>query len=112
MTQFGMGELEQLGLVKFDFLGLKTLTVIDHTISLINQQSLGSRPLTLDDIPLDDAKTFALLASGRTTGVFQLESNGMRELLREFQPDRFEDITAIIALYRPGPLDMFPELIP
>ncbi|MBK8379978.1 MAG: DNA polymerase III subunit alpha [Nitrospira sp.] len=111
VTQFGMGELEQLGLVKFDFLGLKTLTVIDHTISLINQQSPGSRPLTLDDIPLDDAKTFALLASGRTTGVFQLESNGMRELLREFQPDRFDDITAIIALYRPGPLDLIPEFI-
>lgn len=111
VTQFGMGELEQLGLVKFDFLGLKTLTVIDHTISLINQQSPGSRPLTLDDIPFDDAKTFALLASGRTTGVFQLESNGMRELLREFQPDRFDDITTIIALYRPGPLDLIPEFI-
>ena len=67
--------------------------------------------MTLDDIPLDDAKTFALLASGRTTGVFQLESNGMRELLREFQPDRFDDITAIIALYRPGPLDLIPEFI-
>ena len=111
VTQFGMEELEQLGLVKFDFLGLKTLTVIDHTLSLINQEFRGSRPLTLDDIPLDDAKTFALLGNGRTTGVFQLESNGMRELLREFQPDRFEDITAIIALYRPGPLDLIPEFI-
>ncbi|MCS6327805.1 MAG: DNA polymerase III subunit alpha [Nitrospira sp.] len=111
VTQFGMWELEQLGLVKFDFLGLKTLTVIDHAVALINQEHPGRRPFALEQVPMDDSKTFTMLGRGHTTGVFQLESNGMRDLLREFQPDRFEDITAIIALYRPGPIDLIPEFI-
>ncbi len=101
-TQFNMKWVEPAGLVKFDFLGLKTLTVIEKAVALI-----ARRGITLDParIPLDDAKTFGELGRGETVGVFQLESSGMREALRKLKPDRFEDIIAMVALYRPGPMD-------
>ncbi|MDF2458910.1 MAG: dnaE, partial [Nitrospira sp.] len=111
VTQYSMGDVEKIGLVKFDFLGLKTLTMIRRAESLINEGHPDQPPLVVDRLPFDDAKTFALLSSGKTTGIFQLESSGMRDLLAGFKPDRFEDIIAIIALYRPGPMDLIPDFI-
>ena len=101
MTQFDMGSIEKIGLLKFDFLGLKTLTVIDKTLRYIKD---GGREFTLKDMPFDDKKTYELLSSGHTTGIFQLESAGMRDLLIKIAPNRFEDLIAIVALYRPGPM--------
>lgn len=103
ITQYTMTYVEKIGLVKFDFLGLKTLTVI-HTALKLVKQSRGVE-LDLDYLPLDDAKTFALLCSGNTTGVFQLESSGITEVTMRLKPSCFDDLTAILALYRPGPLD-------
>ncbi|MCS6897555.1 MAG: DNA polymerase III subunit alpha, partial [Nitrospira sp.] len=111
VTQYSMGDIEKIGLVKFDFLGLKTLTMIRRAETLINERRPADPPLRIDQIPFDDEKTFALLSSGKTTGIFQLESSGMRDLLMGFRPDRFEDIIAIIALYRPGPMDLIPDFI-
>ncbi|HKT35645.1 MAG TPA: DNA polymerase III subunit alpha [Nitrospira sp.] len=111
VTQYSMGDVEKIGLVKFDFLGLKTLTMIRRAEALINEGHADQPPLRVDRLPFDDAKTFALLSSGKTTGIFQLESSGMRDLLSGFKPDRFEDIIAIIALYRPGPMDLIPDFI-
>ena len=111
VTQYSMGDVEKIGLVKFDFLGLKTLTMIRRAETLINESRPDEPPLQVDRLPFDDAKTFALLSSGKTTGIFQLESSGMRDLLTGFKPDRFEDIIAIIALYRPGPMDLIPDFI-
>ena len=111
VTQYSMGDVEKIGLVKFDFLGLKTLTMIRRAETLINEGRSGKPPLVVDQLPFDDHKTFALLSSGKTTGIFQLESSGMRDLLAGFKPDRFEDIIAIIALYRPGPMDLIPDFI-
>jgi DNA polymerase-3 subunit alpha len=106
VTQFDMQDLEALGLVKFDFLGLRNLTIIDRAVRTINAErtARGEPPIAIDDIPLDDARTFALLRSGRTTGLFQLESRGMRDLIARLQPDNFEEIVALVALFRPGPL--------
>ena len=101
VTQFDMKWAEEAGLVKFDFLGLKTLTVIKKTITLIKEDG---KSLDIEKIPLDDEKTFKLLSSGETMGIFQLESSGMREVLKQMQPNKFEDIIALVALYRPGPM--------
>jgi DNA polymerase-3 subunit alpha len=111
VTQYTMGDVEKIGLVKFDFLGLKTLTMIRRAEALINEGRPDEPPLAVDQLPFNDPKTFALLSSGKTTGIFQLESSGMRDLLTGFKPDRFEDIIAIIALYRPGPMDLIPDFI-
>jgi DNA polymerase-3 subunit alpha len=116
VTQYPMGDVERIGLVKFDFLGLKTLTMIHHAEQLVvhrlaAQQPADQPPFQIDRVPYDDVPTFALLASGKTTGLFQLESSGMRDLLTGLKPDRFEDIIAIIALYRPGPMDLIPDFI-
>ncbi len=111
VTQYTMGDVEKIGLVKFDFLGLKTLTMIRRAENLINESRPDQPPLSVDQLPFDDPKTFELLSSGKTTGIFQLESSGMRDLLTGFKPDRFEDIIAIIALYRPGPMDLIPDFI-
>lgn len=111
VTQYSMGDVEKIGLVKFDFLGLKTLTMIHNAVALINRMHPDRPPLAIEQIPYADPDTFALLASGRTTGLFQLESAGMRDLLTGLRPDRFEDIIAIIALYRPGPMDLIPDFI-
>ena len=101
-TQFNMKWVEAAGLVKFDFLGLKTLTVIEKAVELIARKGVEIDPIAL---PLDDTKTYALLSRAETVGVFQLEGSGMRESLRMLKPDRFEDIIAMVALYRPGPMD-------
>jgi DNA polymerase-3 subunit alpha len=105
VTQYDKDDVEAAGLIKFDFLGLKTLTVIDVTEKLVNARpDRQGKPLRVDAIPLDDRATYQLVASGETTGVFQLESSGMQQLLRQLKPDCFEDIIAAVALYRPGPL--------
>jgi len=109
MTQFTMDQIEKLGLIKFDFLGLKTLTVIKHTLQLI-EGSTGDK-IDIDNIPLDDKKTLKLCQEGNTTGVFQLESDGMKDLLRSLKPEVFEDLVALVALYRPGPMDWIPDYI-
>ncbi len=101
-TQYAKDELEALGLLKMDLLGLKTLTVIDTTLKLI--ELYKGEKLDLKHLPLNDEKTYHLLQSGATSGVFQLESSGMRDLLRRLKPSRFEDLIALVALYRPGPL--------
>src|SRR3990172_2200558 len=114
VTQFAMSDIEKIGLVKFDFLGLRRLTVIDQAVKMINARQLSSvtlEPFSAAEIPLDDPKTFALLCTGQTTALFQLESGGMRELVASLRPDRFEDIIAIIALYRPGPMDLIPDFV-
>jgi DNA polymerase-3 subunit alpha len=103
VTQFAKNEVEEAGLVKFDFLGLKTLTVLDTAIKLINAQRPDD-PFDLATIPMDDRGVFKMISSGDTTGVFQLESSGFQELLKKLKPDCFEDIVAAVALYRPGPL--------
>jgi DNA polymerase-3 subunit alpha len=106
VTQFDKDDVEQVGLVKFDFLGLRTLTIIDWTVRNINaaRARSGEAPLDIAALPLDDADTYRLLKSCRTTAVFQLESRGMRDLVRKLQPDCFDDIVALVALFRPGPL--------
>ena len=105
VTQYDKDDVEAAGLVKFDFLGLKTLTVIDVAERLVNARpDRRDSPLSVGRIPLDDRDTYALISSGDTTGVFQLESSGMQQLLRGLKPDCFEDIIAAVALYRPGPL--------
>jgi DNA polymerase-3 subunit alpha len=108
VTQFDKDDLEAVGLVKFDFLGLRTLTIIDLAVRTINAGSSASgetsASLAIADIPLDDQPTFELLRSGRTTAVFQLESRGMRDLIKKLKPDHFDDLVALVALFRPGPL--------
>ena len=102
VTQFAMDDLERIGLLKMDFLGLTTLTVITDAVQLIEQHR-GVK-LVLEDLPLDDSETFQLFSRGAASGIFQFESHGMREILRRYQPSRFEDLVALNALYRPGPL--------
>ncbi|MBV6417985.1 MAG: DNA polymerase III subunit alpha [Steroidobacteraceae bacterium] len=106
VTQFDKDDVEAAGLVKFDFLGLRTLTIIDRALATINGLRAGrdEPPLAIADLPMDDAATYALLKACRTTAVFQLESRGMKDLIRRLQPDCFEDIIALVALFRPGPL--------
>jgi DNA polymerase-3 subunit alpha len=108
VTQFSMKWVELAGLVKFDFLGLKTLDVLQQAVALLEARGVE---IDLANLPLDDAKTYALIARGDTTGVFQLESSGMRDSLRKLRPNRFEDIIAMNALYRPGPMDSIPKYI-
>lgn len=108
VTQFNMKSVEDAGLVKFDFLGLKTLTVLQLALDLIKRKGIS---LDLIDIPLEDEATFAMLGEGDTVGLFQLESSGMREVLKGLKPDRFEDIIAVVALYRPGPMENIPKYI-
>jgi len=103
VTQYDMKVVEKIGLVKFDFLGLRNLTVIANTLSLIAHQ--GKTPPDLDNIELTDADTYRLLSAGDTTGVFQLESSGMKDLLVRIKPESFDDVIALVALYRPGPME-------
>ncbi len=107
LTQYDKNDVESVGLVKFDFLGLRNLTIIDWALKAINERrAAGAEPLLdLDALPLDDGRAFELLQAAHTTAVFQLESPGMKELLRKLKPDNFNDIVAAVALYRPGPLD-------
>ncbi|AYV20791.1 MULTISPECIES: DNA polymerase III subunit alpha [Vibrio] len=106
VTQFDKNDVETAGLVKFDFLGLRTLTIIDWALGLINPrlEREGKEPVRIESIPLDDSASFQLLQNSETTAVFQLESRGMKELIKRLQPDCFEDIIALVALFRPGPL--------
>lgn len=106
VTQFDKNDVETAGLVKFDFLGLRTLTIIDWALGLVNPRlkKAGKPPVRIEAIPLDDAHSFRNLQDAKTTAVFQLESRGMKELIKRLQPDCFEDIIALVALFRPGPL--------
>src|ERR1700694_805162 len=105
VTQFNMKWVEQAGLVKFDFLGLKTLTVLQTAVALVRKRGIE---IDLLGIPLDDPKTFEMLAHGETVGIFQVESQGMRRALIDMRPDRFEDLIVLVALYRPGPMANIP----
>lgn len=102
VTQYAMEDIEELGLLKMDFLGLRTLTVLHNTLRFIKDSH--QTEITLEDIPLNDAMTYQLLSDARTFGVFQLESQGLRDILRKLKPSVFEDVIALVALYRPGPL--------
>src|SRR5439155_13723680 len=102
VTQFNMGDIEALGLLKMDFLGLRNLDVIDKACELVGD-------LDIAKIPMDDKKTYAMLQKGDAAGVFQFESSGMREALRQVKPTEFEDLIALVALYRPGPMQYIPN---
>ncbi|MDY6797959.1 MAG: DNA polymerase III subunit alpha [Pseudomonadota bacterium] len=106
VTQFDKGDVEEAGLVKFDFLGLRTLTIIKWALNMINprREKSGEDPLDINTIPLDDKPSFTMLKKAETTAVFQLESRGMKDLIRRLQPDSLEDMIALVALFRPGPL--------
>ena len=109
ISQLDKDDVEAVGLVKFDFLGLTTLTVLDWAERYV--RTLVEKDFSLEAVPLDDAPTYQLLAAGNTTAVFQLESRGMRDMIKRARPDRFEDIIALVALYRPGPMDLIPDFI-
>ena len=104
LTQLDKDDVEEIGLIKFDFLGLRTLTVIENTLKIINRDHISDDKLILDDVPLDDEETFNLLRKQRTNGVFQLESRGLKDIIKRLKPDKFDDLVALVALYRPGPL--------
>ena len=104
VTQYDKNDVEDAGLVKFDFLGLRTLTIIDWAVAMINERDDIQEPVDINHIPLDDDAVYSLLQSAETTAVFQLESRGMKELIKSLRPDCFEDIIALVALFRPGPL--------
>ena len=109
VSQFDKDDVEKAGLVKFDFLGLTTLTILDWAVRYV--KLLGHQDFDLDKIPLDDAETYQLLARGHSTAVFQLESRGMKDLIKRLKPDRFDEVIALVALYRPGPMDLIPDFI-
>jgi DNA polymerase-3 subunit alpha len=109
VSQYSLHPIEDLGLLKMDFLGLKNLTILENTIDII--EKIHGQKIDIDNIPLDDEKTFALLRKGETTGVFQMESSGMKRYLKELRPTIFEDTIAMVALYRPGPIDWIPDFI-
>ncbi|MGP1666012.1 MAG: DNA polymerase III subunit alpha, partial [Rhodanobacter sp.] len=130
VTQFDKDDVEAVGLVKFDFLGLRTLTIIDWAVKAINARRakeclalpageepaasadcLSLAPLDISKLPLNDAASYELLKKAQTVAVFQLESSGMQRMLKDAKPDRFEDIIALVALYRPGPMDLIPSFI-
>ncbi|MXS84830.1 DNA polymerase III subunit alpha [Nitrosomonas sp. HPC101] len=124
VSQYDKDDVEKIGLVKFDFLGLRTLTILDRAVTDIRRyrsvassekvadaQLVEDNHFSLGDISLEDATTFALMAKGNTVGVFQFESRGMKDLLQKAKPDRFEDLIALVALYRPGPMDLIPDFI-
>lgn len=111
VSQYDKDDVEAVGLVKFDFLGLRTLTILDMAMHHANLQrsDLGLTALNFETLPLDDKKTYQLLKTANTTAVFQLESRGMKDMLKQAKPDCFEDIIALVALYRPGPMDLIPD---
>ena len=111
VSQYDKDDVEAVGLVKFDFLGLRTLTILELALENANQQrtSLGEAPLSFETLPLNDKASYQLLKTANTTAVFQLESRGMKDMLKQAKPDCFEDIIALVALYRPGPMDLIPD---
>ena len=111
VSQFDKDDVEAIGLVKFDFLGLRTLTILDWAMRHVARLSGGVAPFSLETMPLDDIATYDLLAKANTTAVFQLESRGMKDMLKQARPDCFEDIIALVALYRPGPMDLIPDFV-
>lgn len=111
LTQYPMEDLEALGLLKMDFLGLRNLSLMEEILRIVNQNRAKSHPLHLEDIPYNDEKTYKLLSAGDTAGVFQLESEGMKQVLKRLKPNTFEDIIAVLALYRPGPMQNIPLFI-
>ncbi len=113
LTQLDKDDLAAIGLIKFDFLGLKTLTIIDKAVAAINRDraARGEAAIDIDSIPIDDPPTYELLRQCKTTAVFQFESLGMRDLIKRLQPDSFDDLTAVVALFRPGPMQMAEEFI-
>src|SRR4026207_1805051 len=110
VTQYSMKPIEEIGLLKMDFLGLRTLDVLENAVAIIERS--GGEPIDLANLPLDDRKTYDMLARGDSVGVFQLESEGMQEALREVGPTEFGDIVALVALYRPGPMRLLKEHAP
>ena len=104
LTQLDKDDVEEIGLIKFDFLGLRTLTVIENTLKIINRNKDSEEEFVLENIPLDDDITFSLLRKQKTNGVFQLESRGLKDIIKRLKPDKFDDLVALVALYRPGPL--------
>ena len=123
VSQFDKDDVEKIGLVKFDFLGLRTLTILDRAVEDIRrrhasavtneagQQAEKATLFSLHHVPLDDDATYALMRKGNAVGIFQFESRGMKDLLQKAKPDRFEDLIALVALYRPGPMDLIPDFI-
>ncbi|WP_266183019.1 DNA polymerase III subunit alpha [Dyella humicola] len=113
VTQYDKDDVEAVGLVKFDFLGLRTLTIIDWAVKAINarREKTGEAALDISALPLDDPAPYELLKKAQTVAVFQLESSGMQRMLKDAKPDRFEDIIALVALYRPGPMDLIPSFV-
>ncbi|MFC5741908.1 DNA polymerase III subunit alpha [Dyella tabacisoli] len=113
VTQYDKDDVEAVGLVKFDFLGLRTLTIIDWAVKAINvrREAAGEPLLDISKLPLDDPAPYELLKKAQTVAVFQLESSGMQRMLKDAKPDRFEDIIALVALYRPGPMDLIPSFV-
>lgn len=118
VSQLDKDDVEKIGLVKFDFLGLKTLTTLDRAVSYIRESQKQSKAkdtntglFSLQTLPLEDDKTYALMRKGNAVGIFQFESQGMKDMLQRAKPDCFEDIIALVALYRPGPMDLIPEFI-
>ena len=113
VTQYDKDDVEAVGLVKFDFLGLRTLTIIDWAVKAINARraKAGEQPLDIATLPLDDPAPYELLKKAQTVAVFQLESSGMQRMLKDAKPDRFGDIVALVALYRPGPMDLIPSFV-
>ncbi len=109
VSQLDKDDVEAIGLVKFDFLGLTTLTILDWTVRYLREA--GNDTINLESLPLDDAASYQVFSQANTTAVFQFESRGMRDLLKRARPDRFEDIIALVALYRPGPMDLIPDFI-
>src|SRR5207237_8737664 len=110
VSHFDKDDVELVGLVKFDFLGLTTLTILDWTLRYIKKLDPAST-VALETLPLDDKATYDIFKNGNTTGVFQFESRGMRELLLQAPPKRFDDVIALVALYRPGPMELIPDYV-
>ena len=113
MTQFDMIDVEKAGLVKFDFLGLRTLTIIDNTVRNVNEDLVkkGQHPINLNDLDLESEEIYKNLQRSKTTAVFQLESRGMKDLMRKVKPNCFTDIVALVALFRPGPMQLAEDFI-
>ncbi len=111
VSQYAKEEVELVGLVKFDFLGLKTLTVIDEAVKLVNRDRKPDEQLVITELTPDDPKVFKLIAAGETNGVFQMESTGFQAMLKSLKPDRFEDLILAVAMYRPGPMDNIPSCV-
>ena len=109
VSQYDKDDVEAVGLVKFDFLGLTTLTILDRAVNYIKDLDPAMADFDLAKLPLNDRASYELLTKAKTVAVFQLESRGMQGMLKDARPDRFEDIIALVALYRPGPMDLIPD---